>query len=173
MKQHYINPAQLQYKSSNPDGEFIGYASIFNVKDHMNDIVLPGAFYKSLQQNQDIKLLWQHEQKEPIGIIQELVEDERGLRIKGKFLLEVARAREAYVLVKNRAIKGLSIGYHIDDFYYEGSTRLIKAVSLLEVSIVTIPANPQAEVTHIKSMAKQLVWHLEQVRKILHNNITI
>lgn len=169
MKQHYINNTQLQYKNYANNGEFIGYASIFNVKDHLGDIVLPGAFAKSLKANPEVKLLWQHQQKEPIGVIQELYEDERGLRIKGQFLLEVARAKEAYALVKNKAIKGLSIGYNIDDFYYEGNVRYIKAVSLLEISLVTLPANPLAEVTHIKDASKKVLWHLEQALIAMRN----
>jgi uncharacterized protein len=136
------------------NGVFAGYASVFDVVDSQRDVVLRGAFSDSLQQRQgEIKLLWQHDMREPIGIIEELREDDRGLYLKGRLLMEVARAREAYALIKTGAVKGLSIGYSPRRYRVDpdSGVRMLAAVDLWEVSLVTFPANAAATVTVVKS----------------------
>ena len=104
----------LQLKSIEENGFFAGYASVFNVEDNHNDIILSGAFGKSLSKKhygKDIKLLWQHKADEPIGVFTKIVEDDLGLYVEGKLLLDVQRASEAYALLKSGVVKGLSIGF--------------------------------------------------------------
>jgi HK97 family phage prohead protease len=162
MKQHYIKPELLQYKSFEQSGEFSGYASIFHSEDLVGDVILPGAFKSSIGTSFHIKLLWQHNPEEPIGVITNIFEDERGLFINGRFLLELNKAKEAYTLVKNEAIKGLSIGYQIEDFFFDKGIRYITKVKLLEVSLVTFPANQEAGIIEVKGdRIKQLIASIE------------
>ena len=92
-----------------------GYASVFGVRDRGGDVVMPGAYAASLARmaaaGRRVKLLWQHDAAQPIGVWDEVREDGRGLWVKGRLLPEVARAREAAALVAAGAIDGLSIGY--------------------------------------------------------------
>ena len=146
----------LKLKSIEENGYFAGYASVFNVEDSHNDIILSGAFGSSLQKNRygkDIKLLWQHKSEEPIGIFTKVVEDEHGLFVEGKLLLEVQRAQEAYALIKNGALKGLSIGFIVNQYDHdETGARVIYEADLWEISLVTFPANDHAQITAFKSM---------------------
>jgi hypothetical protein len=145
----------LQLKTIEENGYFSGYASVFNVEDNHNDIILSGAFGNSLRKKhygKDIKLLWQHKSDEPIGTFTKLVEDEHGLYVEGKLLLDVQRAKEAYALIKNGAVKGLSIGFIVKQYDRndDGARRIYEA-DLWEISLVTFPANKYAEVMALKS----------------------
>ena len=133
-------------------GVFTGYASIFGNIDSHGDAVMPGAFRKSLSERGNVvPLLWQHDQAEPVGVI-ELVEDSKGLRVvRGEINLETARGKEAYALLKQGAIKGLSIGFQTIKDGWSGKVRQLKELKLMEVSLVTFPANELATVTAIKN----------------------
>lgn len=145
---------ELQLKHLDENGAFSGYGSIFNVVDSQQDMILPGAFRNTIRDGAaDIKLLWQHNFDEPIGIFTLLREDARGLYVEGKLLLDVQRAKEAHSLLKAGALGGLSIGYvpvrhHIDG---ETGVRVLEEVALYEISLVTFPANEQARVSQVKS----------------------
>src|SRR5690554_6924111 len=94
------------------EGRFAGYASIFSRLDSGGDIVLRGAFAKSLAKRRGrIRLLFQHDPKEPVGIWEEMHEDEHGLFVAGKLVLGVPRAEALKRLIENRALDGLSIGF--------------------------------------------------------------
>ncbi len=150
----------LQIKSLSEEGRFAGYASVFEVVDNQKDIIARGAFAKTLRERKgNIKLLWQHQMDEPIGIIERLFEDDRGLYVEGRLLLSVARAREAYDLIKAGALEGMSIGYTpvAYDFEPRSGVRRIHEVSLWEISLVTFPANAAAGITVVKSMP-QTLW---------------
>jgi uncharacterized protein len=143
----------LQLKSLNEQGQFSGYASIFGIVDSQNDLVLEGAFAETLEEGaQDIKLLWQHDFNEPIGVFTAVREDARGLYVEGKLLLEVQRAREAHALLKAGAIAGLSIGYTPVKYRTDpkSGVRLLEEVALYEISLVTFPANGKATVQAVK-----------------------
>lgn len=142
---------ELQLKSMDEYGYFCGYASVFNVIDQQKDIIKQGAFAKSIRSPKKVKLLWQHLTEKPIGVVEELKEDSHGLYIKAKLLLDVAKGREVYALIKSGAINGLSIGYTIKDYSYDaGGVRHIKDLSLMEVSVVTFPANTSAGIIQVK-----------------------
>lgn len=140
-------------------GEFRGYASVFNVRDSYGDIIKPHAFATSLRQHPHIPLLWQHEPKEPIGVVESLVEDNIGLMIQGRLLLELARAQEAYNLLRNKVLSGLSIGFRITQSYQQRHpqpSRIITGIDLIEISIVTFPANRYANILQLKTTKNQL-----------------
>lgn len=137
-------------------GVFTGYGSIFGNKDLGNDIVVEGAFAKSIARKgaKGVKLLYQHRADEPIGVFDEIIEDKRGLRVKGRLAMGTQRGREVYELMKMGALDGLSIGFRVDskgmDYDERGKRRLLKEVDLLEISAVTFPMNPRARVAQVK-----------------------
>ncbi len=128
-------------------GRFTGYASIFFVRDSYGDVVMPGAFKRSianfLSSGNNIKLLWQHNSSEPIGMIDIIKEDNRGLYVGGQLFLELQKAREAYLLIKRGVISGLSIGYTVNSSTLDrtSNTRKLMDLNLMEISLVTFPAN--------------------------------
>lgn len=145
----------LELKAIEENGRFAGYASVFDVVDRQKDIILRGAFQDTLAGRAgQIKLLWQHQFEEPIGVFDRIVEDEHGLYVEGRLLLDIQRAREAYSLLRAGAIEGLSIGYSPVRYSIDPETgvRLIARVELWEISLVTFPANAQAGVTQVKDM---------------------
>ena len=143
----------LDLKTLDMNGRFAGYASVFDVVDNQRDIILHGAFAKTLLGRiSAIKLLWQHQQDEPIGMFDRMFEDERGLYVEGQLLLDVQRAKEAHALLKAEAISGLSIGYSPTRYRIDEETgvRYLSEVELWEISLVTFPANSEANVTVVK-----------------------
>lgn len=148
----------LEVKSIDEDGYFEGYAAVFGNVDAWNDIILAGAFKTSLREHKGKKtmpaLLWQHDYKQPIGVWVSMEEDAHGLFVKGQLLKDdVQKAREAFALLKAKAISGMSIGYIARDYSIDEKTwvRTLKKVDLVEASLVTFPANDQAQVTTVKA----------------------
>lgn len=157
----------LSIKSVDDNGYFKGYASIFNIVDHQHDVMLPGAFSRTLREHgkrHNIKLLWQHHMDEPIGTLLHVREDTNGLYVEGQISLDVQRGKEAYTLLKSRALEGLSIGYTPTKYYYGESDgyRYLTDVDLWEISIVTFPANPEATVSYVKDGLPQSREEFEQ-----------
>ncbi len=147
------------------EGIISGYASVFNIVDQHNDLIKNGAFREI--DSQKIKLLWQHKSEEPIGVIEEIYEDGYGLYFRAKLLLDLPQAKSAYNLVKAKAISGVSIGFKPIDYYYQKDVRVIKDIDLWEVSLVTFPANMEANVLEVKNklganmqMTSQQAGHL-------------
>lgn len=133
-------------------GTFEGYGSVFNNVDNTGDIVQKGAFLESIA-NKKFPMLWQHDPAQPIGHWLEVREDEKGLYLKGALILEVEKAREAHALMKNGVLNGLSIGYRVKQSSRDEKTgvRNLKKLDLIEVSLVTFPANESATVTAVKT----------------------
>lgn len=136
------------------EGEFEGYASLFDVVDLGRDMVAPGAFRDSLARRgpSGVKLLWQHDPGSPIGVWREIAEDGRGLRVRGRLDLAVARAREVLALMRSGAVDGLSIGFRTERARKDAATgvRRIDRLDLWEISIVTFPMLPGARVASVK-----------------------
>ena len=131
--------------------EISGYASLFGAQDQGGDVVSPGAYGRSLARlaaaGGKVKMLWQHDPVQPIGVWDEVREDGRGLFVRGRLLTEVRAAREALVLLRAGAIDGLSIGYRTITAEKAGGGRVLHEVELGEVSLVTFPMLPEARVT--------------------------
>ncbi len=138
-------------------GMFSGYASVFGNKDLGNDVVVQGAFQKSIRAKgaRKIKMLFQHDTKEPIGVYTKVREDAQGLYVEGKLAMQTQKGREVYELMKMGAIDGLSVGYRVDAKGYSyddrGKKRYLKQVDLMEISAVTFPMNPKARVNAVKA----------------------
>ncbi len=135
-------------------GLFEGYASLFGIADLGGDVVLAGAFRDSLHKRgaDRVKMLWQHDPAEPIGAWLAIEEDSRGLKVKGRLNLEVARAREILALMREGQIDGLSIGFRTQRATQGRKTglRQLHKLDLWEISLVTFPMLPQARVTAVK-----------------------
>ena len=134
------------------EGQLVqGYASLFGKRDQGGDVVQRGAYATSLAalgaSGRRVKMLWQHDPSQPIGVWDEVREDATGLWVKGRILTEVARGREAVALLGAGAIDGLSIGYRTlrADRGVKGQ-RTLTELELWEVSLVTFPMLPDARV---------------------------
>lgn len=141
------------------DGTFSGYGSVFGNVDSYGEIVAHGAFRDSLKlikaSGDPLPALWQHRAAEPIGGFDMLEEDARGLKVAGWLLKdEIPRAAEAHALMKRRVVKGLSIGYYVEASSLDEKTgiRTLQKLDLQEISIVTFPANVEAQIEAVKSL---------------------
>lgn len=162
---------QLEVKFAEGDDKtmsFTGYGAVFGNVDSYGDVIQKGAFRETLREAKKSgvwpKMLLQHggfgwnaEDMTPIGIWTEMAEDDTGLKVEGQ-LAETVRGKEAYTLLKMKprpALDGLSIGFRAKEFALgtkpDEPRRTLKKVELLEVSLVTFPANPKARMTGIKS----------------------
>jgi len=135
---HRQTPARL---SSLAGDEFEGYASLFGVPDSGGDVVAPGAFTRSLRRRPppQVRMLYQHSAAEPLGVWQEITEDRRGLKVRGRLVLDVARAADVRALFAAGALNGLSIGFRTLRARKEGGHRLLTEIELWEISVVTFP----------------------------------
>jgi len=147
----------FEIKAVNADGTVEGYGSVFGVRDNYDDVIAKGAFIQSLKDHKAAgtmpAMLWQHDADKPIGVWTEMVEDEKGLRIKGQLAMETVKGKEAHALLKMGALNGLSIGFMSKEWAYDrdSEVRTLTAIDLWEVSLVTFPANGKARVTNVKS----------------------
>jgi HK97 family phage prohead protease len=149
--------APCDLKSVQADGTFSGYASLFGAVDLGQDLVMPGAFAESLDARgaRGVKLLFQHDPNEPIGVWLELNEDDRGLFARGRLMPEVTRAREVLSLMRAGALDGLSIGFRTVQGRTDPASgvRRLDKIDLWEISVVTFPMLPEARVSTVKRRA--------------------
>lgn len=171
---------QLEHKFHRPEAgliadgaEISGYASVFGVTDRGGDIVARGAYAACLarmaKDKQPVRMLWQHDPAQPIGVWDSLREDDTGLWVKGRLLDSVAKGREAAALVDAGAIDGLSIGYRTVRAAKDAKgRRVLHEVELWEVSLVTFPMLPaatvQAKSGHDDIALRQLAAALRAVK---------
>ena len=131
---------------------FAGYAAVFDRPDRGGDVVRAGAFERSLARGAgSVPLLWQHDPARPVGRIEYLKEDKRGLRVIAR--LSPGRAgEEAAALLKDGAVRGLSFGYRVrkasgpSTGRGRAGFRELTELDLVEVSLVTLPMQPKARV---------------------------
>lgn len=148
-------------------GSFEGYGSVFGNRDLGNDVIEKGAFSKSLKRKKPhmVKLLYQHKSDMPIGVFDEIKEDDHGLYIKGRLALKTQAGAEAYELLKMGALDGLSIGFRVNpeqvSYDKRSRRRYIKEVDLMEVSLVTFPMNPKATVRSVKNVEEMTIREWE------------
>ncbi|AHD00859.1 HK97 family phage prohead protease [Leisingera methylohalidivorans] len=152
-------PPQLEHKfarfgedlSLQHASQITGYASLFGQTDQGGDAVIRGAYAASLKALQDqgrtVKMLWQHDPAQPIGVWDEVREDQRGLFVKGRILTATPKGAEAAALIEAGAIDGLSIGYRtLKSTRTPDGSRHLTQLELWEVSLVTFPMLPAARV---------------------------
>jgi hypothetical protein len=155
-------------KALDEEGKFTGYGSVFEVIDLDREVIARGAFTKTLNEWRRRKrlppVLWQHNTREPLGPYTDMVEDDKGLKVEGQLLIhDIQKAREARALMRAKAVDGLSIGFMTKKWKpdEERRVRVIEEVELLEVSIVTMPANPKATVMDAKGNQSITVEQIE------------
>lgn len=128
-----------------------GYASYFGLPDQGQDVVQKGAYAASLTAleaaGRQVKMLWQHDPAQPIGVWDVVREDAKGLWVEGRLLTDLDKGREAAALIAAGAIDGLSIGYRTKRASKDSEgRRLLHELELWEVSLVTFPMLPEARV---------------------------
>ena len=147
------------------DGAFSGYASLFGKMDLGKDIVERGAFAKSLAKRgaPGIRMLFQHDPNQPIGVWTEIKEDARGLFVRGRLEKDVGRAREVLSLMRGGALDGLSIGFRAVRAKSDPSSgvRRILEADLWEISVVTFPMLPEARIDTVKARSLPTIREFE------------
>ena len=152
MQQFFDCPFEVKFVSE--EGAFDGYGSVFHVADRSNDVVAPGAFAQTLTRTGgEVRMLWQHDPSEPIGVWNSIQEDTHGLKVACRLLLDVQRGAEALALLKAGALDGLSIGYSVVEATVDPNTglRTLTELDLWEISLVTFQACPGAAVHRVKT----------------------
>ena len=163
-------------KSVEDNGIVEGYAAVFGNKDLGNDIIDPGAFKKTINERKNVPLLWYHQPPEVLGLVFEMEEDNKGLKSRSQINLDTQLGREKFSLIRQGAIKGMSIGFEAIKEAWDGTVRRLKEIRLWEISLVTFPMNPLAQVTNIKAVVpfqdlpladKDREWDAGEARKRL------
>lgn len=168
--------ATLEVKIADESDEYLtimGYGSVFGNVDGGGDVVMPGAFKECIASGRKPKMLWQHDPSQPIGAWDEMVEDENGLRMKGRVYKGSGKGEEIAGLIKMGAIEGLSIGYMTQEYEMdadEGVRKLTK-LDLWETSVVTFPMNSMAGIYSAKSADEmtdaEIKRHVEKALKAI------
>jgi HK97 family phage prohead protease len=159
----------LEIRSA-PQGLVEGYASVFDGIDVYGDSIARGAYQASLDNHKAAGtrpvMLWSHEPGSPIGRWEQIKEDGRGLRVEGQLNLKTQAGREAFEHLRAGDVAGFSIGYNVakGGFEMRGDVRVLKKVNLHEISVVTLPADPQARITAVKGFEGRP----ENVREMEH-----
>jgi HK97 family phage prohead protease len=149
----------LDVKAVTDEGVIEGYASVFGgAPDSYGDIIAPGAFANTLGEHKRAGtmplMLWGHDASQPpIGNWTDMAEDGKGLWVQGSVDVEDPMGQRVYRGLKNKRMKGLSIGYEARDSEQDNKrgVRILKDVKLWEVSPVNFPAHPRAAVDTVKS----------------------
>jgi HK97 family phage prohead protease len=160
----------MRYKSTKfelkalNDNTFEGYASYFNNVDSYDEIIVQGAFKKTLQENKNrIKVLWQHNTSEPIGKPIFMEEDSQGLYVKAQVSM-TETGKKAMMLMKDGVVDEMSIGYDVIKDEYKGNKRMLKEVRLWEFSPVTFGANDMAKITGAKNI-NEILFDIKNANK--------
>jgi HK97 family phage prohead protease len=165
-----LAPTEFKFVSDGEPGRFSGYGSVNHVLDSHGDVITPGAFAKSLEQHKANgtmpALFVQHSKFTggdplPVGVWTDIKEDEKGLRVEGKLsALDTDHGKRIYSLMKDGALKGLSIAYSIP----EGGAiinrkaavgqpkRILNQIDLHAIDIVHRPSNGEAMVENLRSV---------------------
>lgn len=155
-----LPPNAVRFASDGASGVISGYAAVFDeLVPGFNELLKRGAFTRTLREHQAAGtrpiMLWSHNPDEPIGIWTELVEDERGLKVTGKLIVDAAKGKEALALLSAGAINGLSIGFRARNAERgPNGARVLKDVQLEEISLVAFAAAPSARVTSVRHAAE-------------------
>ncbi len=130
-----------------------GYAALFDVADNNGDTIRPGAFVGKIRPN--VPLLWQHDLSRAVGVIETAHEDARGLLVAAILDMATPSARAVLLALATGPLRGLSFGYRVikaetSPVDCDGmSTRILRALELIEVSLVSFPMQIGAVVTEI------------------------
>lgn len=160
-----LEQCQLKFQqqgdvSAETDRIFDGYASVFGGVDSYNDTIMKGAFEETLKdRKRPVRMFFGHSPARPLGKWLELAEDETGLYCRGELTPNNTDVGNIYASMKHGAIDGLSIGFTIPkggSEEIEGGGRRISQINLVEISVVTMPADGNAVIHAVKSIADEI-----------------
>jgi hypothetical protein len=143
-----INTEALEIREDGDGMTFEGYAAVFNSDSEplpFIERIAPGAFKRSLQSRNEIKLLWNHDAGEPLASVRggtlKLTEDDRGLKVQAR-LANTTKGRDVAELIRSKTIDSMSFGFSVikDSWSRDGNQRTLESVRLHEVSLVSWPA---------------------------------
>jgi HK97 family phage prohead protease len=139
-----VSALQTAPAATLPGVRLAGYAALFDIVDGARDVIRKGAFARTLAERRDpLPLYWQHNPRQPLGIIEHIAEDARGLQVIARIDRPASRAA---ALLRARAVSGLSFGYRAVRFRHHAGIRELLEVALFEVSLVTNPLQHGARV---------------------------
>ena len=119
--------------------------------DRAGDIVEPKGGRWTLP----VPLLWQHKHDQPIGWVRTIEAKSDGLWITAELAEGIGKADEAWRMIEAGLVDSYSIGFRADDWDpLPGGGMRFTSWSLLEVSVVTIPADPAAKISRSASAAR-------------------
>jgi len=147
-----------------------GYASLFGRTDLSGDRIAPGAFKRSLAERgvAGVRMLWQHDPAQPVGVWTRLAEDWHGLYAEGRLALGTAGGRNVFELLKAKAVDGLSIGFRArrsKPVREAGARRLLLDIDLWEISVVTFPMQEAARVAETRSRPLELLDRIAEATR--------
>lgn len=162
MKNKIYFPMQIKNLSTDDEDNFIfeGHAAVFGNKDFQDDVIVSGAFQKSLDSSHKVKILWMHKMDTPIGVPVELREDNKGLFIKGKLPKDDEFVVKRVMPQMRAGSLELSVGIRVEDKHFEDNKRFIEKAFLAEISLVSMGANPEAQITSFK------VLDIDSIKKL-------
>lgn len=154
-------------------GYFVGYASVFGNVDSYGEVMEKGAFSDTLKEweGRKIPVFYGHDLTNPennIGYVESAEEDATGLLVRCVVDTEgPGNGPIVYKLLKEGRIDRMSFGFYVNDADHKGGVTYIKKVSLLEVSVVPAPANPEAAINEVKSSKKDSGMTPEDIEKLI------
>lgn len=166
-RETFFAPLELKFDDSDEPGVFEGYGAVFGNVDSYGDVIVKGAFKETLRSWKKQKRLppmlvqhggWMMSDSDglPIGKWESMEEDDTGLRVRGRLInLDTERGKSIYGAMKEGVLDGMSIGYRAKEFELgtkpDEPRRKLKKIDLVELSVVTFPANGAARVASVKS----------------------
>jgi HK97 family phage prohead protease len=166
-REAFCAPFEVKFADDKSPGSFEGYGAVFGNVDAYGDVIQKGAFKETLRDWGKTKKLppmlvqhggWMMTDMDalPIGMWEGMSEDDTGLHVKGRLInLDTERGKTIHGAMKEGALDGMSIGYRAKEFSLgtkpEEPRRTLKKIDLMEVSVVTFPANGKARVSAVKS----------------------
>jgi uncharacterized protein len=148
-----------RFEAPSDAGEFSGYAVIWNDRNGHAERVQRGAFTRTIAEHKRAGtkplMLWSHDQREIIGVWDELIEDDKGLFVRGRIVLSTTRGKEVFDLLKAGAVNGLSIGFRsgVGKRGADG-VRVLTEIDVAEISVVGLPSANRARITSVRSSGR-------------------
>lgn len=144
---------EFRFAADDTTGSIAGYAAAWSKPDDFRDQWMPGAFADSLRQQKPM-MFWMHDQRNPVGVWDDVHEDDMGLRASGHLVLDSTAGRDAHAFIKAGAVRGLSVGFRtVRATKLPNGGRQVHAVHLLEISPVSLPAQSLALIDSVRSSA--------------------
>jgi HK97 family phage prohead protease len=170
MQHKLLQIDQIDFKfTTEKEGVFSGYASVFGGVDAYGDTIIKGAYQNTLRERKrPIQMRWNHF-GDVIGKWLTIQEDEKGLFVEGSLTPDHSVAKDVYASLKHQSIGGLSIGYKVKKGIENKTGGLdLHEIDLIEISVVESPADLAAQIEEVKSNIKS-AESLKEIEAILRD----